>query len=147
MVVNGVVLDPDAYRLDDGIILVRTDGGECFPRCQNLDADDTEDNTWSVTVQPGEAVPYIGSIAAGKLACEFAKLCVGDADCALPEQLISLSRNGVEVQVADPNLFLENGLTGIQEVDLFIRSVNPNKLMNRPRIYSPDIRQPRQVTL
>ena len=72
---------------------------------------------------------------------------MGDADCALPEQLISLSRNGVEVQVADPNLFLENGLTGIQEVDLFIRSVNPNKLMNRPRIYSPDIRQPRQVTL
>lgn len=146
VVSEGVVLDPDAYRLDDGNILVRTDG-DCFPRCQDLDLDDTEPNTWSVTLRPGEVLPRIGAIAAGRLACEFAKLCAGDADCALPEQLISLSRNGVEVQVADPQQFLDNGLTGIQEVDLFIRSVNPNKLMQRPRIFSPDVRQPRQVSL
>lgn len=146
VVSEGVVLDPDAYRLDDGNILVRTDG-DCFPRCQDLDLDDTEPNTWSVTLRPGEVLPRIGAIAAGRLACEFAKLCAGDADCALPEQLISLSRNGVEVQVADPQQFLDNGLTGIQEVDLFIRSVNPNKLMQQPRIFSPDVRQPRQVSL
>lgn len=144
--VNGLVLDPTAYRLDDSSILVRTDGGECWPECQNLDLADTEEDTWSVTLRQGEALPASGAIAAGKLACEFAKACSG-ADCALPEQLISLSRNGVQVQVADPQLLLDAGLTGVQEADLFIRMYNPGKLRSRPQVLSPDVRNPRQVSL
>lgn len=144
--VDGVVLDPTAYRLDNGTIIVRTDG-ECFPECQNMDLPDSAEGTWSVTLRPGEPLPRSGAIAAGRLACEFAKACAGDSDCALPEQLISLSRNGVEVQVADPSTFLDNGLTGIQEVDLFIRTFNPAKLRARPRVFSPDILNPRQVQL
>jgi hypothetical protein len=143
---DGVVLDPSAYRVDDGNILVRTDG-VCFPRCQDLDLPDTEENTWSVTLRPGSPLPRSGAIAAGRLACEFAKLCAGDSSCALPEQLISLSRNGVEVQVADPQQLLDAGLTDIAEVNLFIKAVNPQGLRQRPRVFSPDIRQPRQVRL
>lgn len=146
ILVDGIVLDPSAYRLDDGNIIVRTDG-ECFPECQDMDLADTEVGTWSVKLRPGAPLPRSGAIAAGKLACEFAKLCAGDADCALPEQLISLSRNGVQVQVADPQLILDSGLTGIQEVDLFIRTFNPGQLKARPRVYSPDVRNPRTVTL
>lgn len=146
VMVDGVVLDPSAYRLDDQSILVRTDG-PCFPECQNMDLADTEEGTWSVTLRLGEPLPAAGAIAAGRLACEFAKSCAGDADCALPEQLISLSRNGVQVQVADPQQLLDAGLTGIQEVDLFIRAFNPYKLRSRPRVLSPDIRDPRQVAL
>lgn len=144
--VDGVVIDPSAYRLDDSSILVRTDG-ECWPECQNLDLPDTDDDTWSVTYRPGRPLPVSGAIAAGKLACEFAKSCAGDADCALPEQLISLSRNGVQVQVADPQELLEGGLTGIHEVDLFIRTYNPYQLKSRPFVLSPDVRNPRQVSL
>jgi len=144
--VDGLVIDPSAYRLDNGNILVRTDG-ECWPECQNLDLADTEDDTWSVTARPGEPLPASGAIAAAKLACEFAKACSGGEGCALPEQLVSLSRNGVEVQVADPQLLLDAGLTGIQEVDLFIRAYNPSRLRSRPRVFSPDVRDPRQVTL
>lgn len=144
ILVDGVVLDPSAYRIDNGHIIVRTDG-ECFPECQNLDLPTTEPDTWSVTLRPGTPLPLSGAIAAGKLACEFAKACVGDADCALPQELISLSRNGVQVQVADPQLVLDNGLTGIHEVDTFIRAFNPGKLRARPRVFSPDVRPPRQV--
>jgi hypothetical protein len=146
VIVDGVVVDPSAYRLDDGNILVRTDG-DCWPECQNLDLPDTDENTWSVTLRPGEALPASGAIAAGRLACEFAKACTGGEGCSLPEQLISLSRNGVEVQVADPQALLDNGLTGIQEVDLFIRAYNPGQLRARPRVFSPDVRDPRQVSL
>lgn len=146
VMVDGVVLDPSAYRLDNGNTIVRTDG-ECFPECQNMDLADTEPGTWSVTLRPGEPLPMMGSIAAGDLACEYAKLCSGGGDCQLPEQLVSLSRNGVEVQVADPQLLLDAGLTGLPNVDLFIRAVNPAKLRSRPRVYSPDIRDPRVVTL
>lgn len=146
VVVDGVVLSPTAYRLDNGSILVRTDG-DCWPECQNLNVVDTEDDTWSVTYRPGVALPAAGAIAAGKLACEFAKACTGASDCALPDQLINLSRNGIQVQVADPQALLDQGLTGVQEADLFIRAYNPNQLKFRPVVLSPDIREPRQVAL
>lgn len=144
--VDGIVLDPSAYRLDNGRIIVRTDGA-CFPECQNLDLFDSEVGTWSVTLRPGETLPAIGSLAAGELACEYAKLCSGSADCSLPQQLASMTRNGIEVQVSDPQILLDAGLTGLPNVDLFIRSVNPASLRARPRVFSSDIRTPRQVTL
>lgn len=146
VLVDGVVLDPSAYRLDNGNVLVRLDG-DCFPFCQNLDLADTEEDTWSVTYRPGYPLPRSGAIAAGRLAGEFAKACVGAGDCALPQELISLARNGVQVQVQDPQQLLADGLTQILEVNLFIRSVNPAGLRARPRVYSPDVRQPRQVQL
>lgn len=146
VMVDGLVLDESAYRLDDGHILVRTDG-ECFPECQDMDLADTEVGTWSVTLSPGAPLPAIGALAAGELACEFARGCAGTGDCKLPDQLISMSRNGIDVQVADPQLLLEAGLTGLANVDLFIQAVNPSRLRQRPRIVSPDVRRPRRVTL
>lgn len=146
IMVDGLELDSSAYRLDNGNIIVRIDS-ECFPECQNLDLADTEVGTWSVTLRPGAVLPMIGSIAAGELACEFAKACSGADGCSLPEQLVSMSRNGVEIQVADPQLLLDAGLTGLPNVDLFLRAVNPAKLRQRPRVLSPDIRNPRRVTL
>jgi hypothetical protein len=146
VLVDGVVLDPSSYRVDDGNILVRTDG-ECFPECQDMDLADTEPNTWSVTLRPGEVLPAIGALAAGELACEYAKFCAGSSDCTLPSQLQSLSRNGVQVEILDPGTLFDNGLTGLTNVDLFLRVTNPYKLKSRPRVYSPDVRNPRQVTI
>jgi hypothetical protein len=146
ILVDGVVLDPSAYRLDNGNIIVRTDG-ECFPECQNLDLADTETGTWSVTLRPGEPLPLIGAIAAGELACEYAKMCTGAEGCQLPGELQSLSRNGVQVEMVDPQQLLSNGMTGIPNVDMFLRAVNPAQLRQRSRVYSPDVRNPRRVTL
>lgn len=137
--VDGVILASSAYRLDvfrGRTHLVRTDG-ECWPECQDMSLDDTEPGTLAVTYAPGEALPAAGAIAAGKLAGEFVKQCQGGA-CVLPDQLVSLSRNGVEVQVADPQALLDAGLTGHEEVDLWIRSVNPARLHSRSKAYSPD---------
>lgn len=142
--VDGVILDPSAYRLDSlrGIqVLVRTDG-ECWPDCQDMAADIDEPGTFAVTYQRGRNVPRAGQLAAGELAGEFAKACQG-GDCALPQQLASLSRNGVEVQVVNPTDVLENGLTGIANVDLWIRAVNPYRKPARSRVGSPDIAGPR----
>lgn len=146
--VDGLVIDPALYRLDyaNGPVLVRLDG-ECWPECQNLDLTDDEPDTWSVTYRPGVPLPRMGELAAGKLACEYARACAGDAGCALPSQLVSMSRNGIEVQVADPATLLENGLTGIPDVDLFVKAVNPARLTRRPRVLSHDVRDPRRVAL
>lgn len=137
---DGVVLDPTAYRMDiyKGVpTLVRTDG-ECWPKCQDLNLDVDDVGSFVIVYQPGELLPVAGQLAAGQLACEFAKACAGQ-DCALPQQLASLSRNGVEVQVMDPTALLDQGLTGLANVDLWVRSVNPFRRPQRSRVYSPDV--------
>lgn len=142
--VDGLVINPDAYRLDSwrGIPrLVRTDGG-CWPDCQDMDVEPDAEGSFVITYAPGRPLPVAGQIAAGVLACEFAKACAG-GDCALPQQLSSLSRNGVEVTVSDPTQLADNGLTGLYDVDLFIRAVNPHNLAQRPRVASPDSRRGR----
>lgn len=146
--VDGVVIDPAAYRLDyaRGPVLVRTDG-ECWPECQDMNLSDDEPGTFSIQYAPGAPLPRIGQIAAGELACQFAKACAGDADCALPGQLQSLSRNGVQVEIVDPNLLLDNGLTGFPNVDLFIKTVNPRRLQRGPRVLTPDLPDLRRTSL
>ena len=138
--IDGVTLDPAAYRIDSykGFpILVRTDG-DCWPKCQDMSMDVDDVGAFVIAYKPGKTLPTAGKLAAGMLACEYAKLCAGQ-DCALPQQLASLSRNGIEVQVADPTALLEEGLTGIAMVDLWVKSVNPYRRPARARVYSADV--------
>lgn len=146
--VDGIVVNPAAYRLDyaNGPVLVRTDG-ECWPECQDMNLSDDEPNTFSIQYVPGVPLPRIGQIAAGELACQFAKACVDDASCTLPKQVQSLSRNGVQVELVDPNLLMDNGLTGYPNVDLFVKTVNPRKLQGSPRVLSLDVPTPRRTAL
>lgn len=139
--VDGLVVDPSAYRLDhfQGLpVIVRIDG-ECWPDCQDMSLEPDEPGAFAVTYQRGVAVPRAGQIAAGLLACEFAKSCAGASDCALPQELQSLTRNGVEVQVVDPSVLPDTILTGIADVDRWVRAVNPNSLAAGPRVLSPDL--------
>lgn len=137
--VDGLVLDPSAYLLI-GQWLARVDGGECWPSCQDPAVPDTEEGTFSVTYRPGRALPVAGQIAAGALAAEFLKACAGAA-CGLPAQVASLTRQGVDVEFVSPTDVLTDGLTGIREVDLFVRAVNPAGLQRRSGISTPDIRR------
>lgn len=136
--VDGLVLDPSAYQLV-GQWLARVDSGTCWPACQDPSVPDTEEGTFSVTLRPGRALPVAGQIAAGYLAGEFVKACSGIA-CGLPAQVSSITRQGVDVEFVDPATVFEDGRTGIREVDLFIRAVNPNNLQRRPRVLSPDVK-------
>lgn len=146
--VDGLVINPAAYRLDNhgGPVLVRTDG-ECWPECQDMNLSDDEPNTFSIQYRPGSPLPVMGQIAAGELAGQFARACSGGDGCTLPQQLQSLSRNGVQVEIVDPNLLLDNGFTGIPNVDLFVKAVNPGRLTRRPRVLSPDRMGPRRTAL
>lgn len=137
--VDGLVLDPEAYQLI-GQWLARVDGGPCWPACQDPAEPATEEGTFSVTFRPGRALPVAGQIAAGRLAGEFIKACAG-ADCALPLNISSLTRQGVDVEFVDPTEILTGGRTGIREVDLFIQAVNPSGLRRRPRVYSSDVKR------
>lgn len=140
--VDGVVLDPSAYRLDPGGRLVRLDG-EVWPLCQNLAAPDTEAGTWSVTYTPGAAVDGIGAYAAGVLAGEFVRACTG-GECRLQANVTQIARNGVTMTLglgAFPD-----GKTGIREVDLYIERWNPYGHKSPPLVWSPDLARPRRTS-
>lgn len=134
--VNGIVLDPTAYRVDDFRKLVRVDGGR-WPACQNMSAPDTANNTWSVTAVLGEEVPTIGQLAVGELACEIAKSCAGQA-CALPANATTVSRQGVTIEFDTFTDLLERGLLGLRWCDIFISTYNPHQLKARPQVYDVD---------
>lgn len=141
---NGLVIDPSAYRVDDRRWLVRTDG-DCWPLCQDYSAD-SGDGTFQVTYLRGETVPPAVLTAAGILACEFAKACVGAGDCRLPGRITSLTRQGVSVNLVDTDTLMRNNLTGILEVDQIILAYNPANLHRRLRVWSPDQQVHRTTT-
>jgi hypothetical protein len=141
--VNGEVISPAAYQVQDNHLLVRIDG-QCWPTC--VDYSEQNPPAFTVTYLRGNEEPSALQIASGILACEFAKACAGDESCRLPSRLQALSQQGVSVTVSPFNEYLDLGMTDIPEVDRVIVALNPYRQQERSRVYSPDRPRPRMVT-
>jgi len=142
VVLDGAVLDPSAYRVDNHRTLVRVDG-ECWPKCQDMAAPLTEANTFGVTYLNGIPVDDHGAYAAGVLAREYAKACT-TGNCALPQNVTRVVRHGIAMDL-NTSIFT-TGFTGIREVDVWIRRWNPTNLLSAPQVWSPDLVQTRRTT-
>ena len=132
--IDGAELDPAAYRLDNGRILVRQDG-DVWPTCQDLTKPYDAVGTFSVIYMPGINPGGAGAAAAGSLAVEFAKACSGQK-CRLPSSVTSMSRQGVSMEFSQG--MFPDGHTGIREVDAYVLGVNPNHLVKPPLVWTPD---------
>lgn len=141
--VDGAVLDPSLYRIDQYRWLVRlpdADGTRArFPCCPSLDLPDTEDNTFSVSYTYGTPPPPLGKQAVVELACEFARACAGDEKCRLSPRAISVARQGVTVQLAAITDTLKDGMIGLPIGDLFLHTYNPTGKRQQSSVWSPDI--------
>lgn len=138
--VDGDILDPADYFVDDEFRLVRRDG--VWPCCQRNDLDDTEVGTWSVTYSWGTPPPPAGVLAAAVLGCEIAMACdpeTPEDKCRLPRRVTSIIRQGITIVMA-PSDFLDprTGKVGIYEVDLFVATYNPAHLQEGGVVLSPD---------
>lgn len=125
------------YRLDNFDRLTRIDGG-VWPTCQDMNAADTEVNTWAVDVQFGIPVPVLGQQAVGELAVEIAKACLGQ-ECRLPQNATQIVRQGITLTIENPNDFVER----LYFCGLFINAVNPNRQTDQPVVYDLDGPSPR----
>lgn len=142
VLLDGSVVDPATYRVDDQVWLVRTgddSNGQpnCWPYKQDYNKPVSANHTMQVTMTRGTAPPAALLNAAGVLACEYAKACVG-AQCRLPGRVTSVTRQGVSVNMTDVDMLLRHQLTGIKEVDDVIIALNPGGLKGRTRFYSPE---------
>lgn len=122
--IDGAVLAPSAYRVDDqGTRLVRIDGN-VWPCCQDLTADPATDaNTFQVDFIWGVEPTSAGVNACLHLASEFVKACSG-ADCGLDPNVVTLARQDTTLQFIRPGEFGRdlngNIKTGNKVVDAFL---------------------------
>lgn len=131
---SGEVIDPSKYYLVDGSTIQAAVGVSWTP-C------DVE-----VTYTYGIDPPIMGKMAARTLARELAKGWAGDDDCMLPQRVTSISRQGVSYTLLDQQDFLDEMRTGIYEIDLFLRSVNPDRARAKARVFTPDVPRARRAT-
>lgn len=128
VLVDGEVVPPDRYRVDNGSMLVLMpqpgDRMRAWPSRQQLNEPTTEDGTWSVAYTAGVAPPQGGVHAAAVLAGELIMSCNPDLRdrCQLPRNTISASSKGRTVAMIDPAQLAERGETGIPLVDQWIRA-------------------------
>jgi hypothetical protein len=132
--VTGEIVSPDNYYLVDHSALQFAEGALIVPA-------DIE-----VSYTYGTQPPALGKMAARRVAQEFVKLWEGDTDCALPQRVTSVTRQGVTYTVLDSQDFLEEMRLGIYEVDLFLKTNNPNRAQKRSKVFSPDIPKARRYT-
>jgi len=131
---TGLILDPSSYYLVDHSTIHIVAGTPWTP-C----------NT-EITYSYGSLPPVAGRMAARLLALEFAKLWAGDDDCALPQRITSVSRQGVSYTILDQQDFIQELRTGLYAVDLFIKSVNPDGARAKAKVFSPDTPRARRYT-
>lgn len=131
IMIDGAVLPPEDYRVDDNYRLVRLDGGS-WPVCAG--------DKFTVTYLNGFPVTLAGRHAGAVLGLEYLKALTGDKKCRLPSSVTSLTRQGVQMEFTT-ELFA-GGRTGISEVDLYLAQFNPHGLRQAPAVYSVDYLRP-----
>lgn len=92
-----------------------------------------------VTYRWGTYPPALGRMAVLALAEQLVRSVECPDQCTLPERITSVSRQGVSFQVFDPQDFMNDGRVGIYLVDMFLKSVNPDRAQKRARVFSPDM--------
>lgn len=152
VVIDGEVLAPTAYAIQEFRRVVRLDG-ERWPCTQraNIDSspyagpnDGSKRGTWQIAYEYGRGPGPAGVAACARFACEVAKAWCNSADCQLPARLKHIVREGVDMDFADPLSFIGKGEVGVYEVDLWINNVNPGGITRRATIQRLD--GPRRYT-
>jgi hypothetical protein len=132
--IGGTTVDPATYVCDPAGFLERL-GCDLWPL----------DGSLFVTYTHGIAPPLGGVRACVSLAIELAKAAVSDGSCRL-RNFQTITREGVTMAAVNLREALTVGMTGLYEVDLFIRSVNPQGLKSRGKAWSPDHGRTRRVS-
>lgn len=95
----------------------------------------------SLTIDVGQDPPRAARNAAAALAADmlrgdprYAALSPAPGDVRQSSRITAVTRQGVSFTYADPASLAENDLTGVQSVDLFIKSVNPLGSRYQPKV-------------
>ena len=150
--IDGVLIPPNEYFVLNHRTLVRRRPSMSaeptqrygWPTSQLIDLPDTEEGTFSVTYTYGSPPPTTGWWAALKLAQMLLRDACGE-DGVFPIRVTSMTRQGVTAASTDVQDFLAKGMTGVYQLDLFIRAYNPSGAVRKPLAWSPDLGRLRRM--
>jgi hypothetical protein len=137
VLVDGVELAAESYRVDDFRNLVRLDGG-VWPACQDMLLPATEEGTWQVTFSKGRPVPALGRLAMNALVCKL-YAALTDESCESPANVVRKTRQGVTIELKGDDATAAL-IEWTPAIGLFLRATNPNKLQRGARVFNPDAR-------
>lgn len=100
---------------------------------------------WGISLAEGTEWYGLAGLALGEVANEIFSLLCGGA-CKLPSRAVSVTRQGVTVQLSDPTTFVGQGLLGLPLADQLILTANPGRMRSRSAVYSPDLPRSAAVT-
>jgi hypothetical protein len=151
VLIDGVPLDADEYALIEPNVLVRmrdiTDPNRrlVWPGCQIMDLPETEEGTFAISYTYGADPPQAGRSAAAALACEIWQACGATGECALPENVSRVIREGITLESANlAAAALRQGITGIAAIDSFVGAFAAEGGAGRSSVWSPDLDYPRR---
>lgn len=106
--IDGVVVDPATYRVDDDVRLVRMpnvtdDRNEGWPCCQRMDRGLGEEDTFGIDYTWGSIPDDAGLAAVAALGCELSLAADPNtaARCSLPKGVVrSITRQGLSMELA-----------------------------------------------
>ena len=151
VIVDGTVLQPTDYTVYDGRRLVRNvdasgQTGGAWPWKQQLQLPLTESGTWAIDYDWGKPPPDAGKAACIELAVEIARSLSGDDTARLPARVLSVATQGVNTAVGDALSFVQQSLSGIPIVDLFLKAYNKAGLRRRSIMLAPNSQQGREMS-
>lgn len=133
VVIDGAALVNTAYRIEDYVWLVRTDGGTWPTNADPLDTD-----AFRVDYKIGTPPPAGAGLTTGILACELAKALCDDDSCRLPRRAQQVVRQGIQINWEPGEGF------GLPEVDTWVENAIASTLAGA--VHSPDFDHVRQIT-
>lgn len=148
--VDGAIVDPSLYRLDDNKFLVHlranNDPGGAnvgWPTSQALDLADDQVGTFSVNYTYGRGPGPGGVAACATLACQLAISASPSSDnitCALPSRVTQIVRQNTTISMLPLTDIMKLGpFLGVYEIDVWLKAVNPRGLTRRATVSSPDM--------
>lgn len=87
--------------------------------------------TYTFGSEPPVAVLRAIEVYAG----ELSKAMSGDSTCRLPQRVTTIVRQGVSMTLLDPGEYLDEGKTGIPDVDAILKVFNPSGARRPARVY------------
>ena len=126
---DGVEIPRDSYSLRNNSYLVKKGRNGYWDFCST--------HEFEVTYEYGANPPIAGIEAAIDLGNEMILAFDGSDLCKLPQRITSMTRQGISINVADPEEYFADGRVGIYSVDMFIKAYNPSKAKKKSKVFVP----------
>lgn len=138
--IAGVLVPREWWRLSNHRYLVALDGfgvattpNPLFPWPEQMSRQLGAPGTWSILVEFGRPVPLPLTLVVAQFACEIMKQLDGDDSCKLPDNTVSVTRDGVTVQLK----IAANGRTGVPFIDSALDLYGCGQGIPARRIHDP----------